>query len=76
MKSPFQYRWFCFVVSLMSAYFLYIDLTKDNKVNLLNLLWFIGSTYLFFFNKKEYKSNLVKEKNDIDELKILNTFKK
>ncbi len=77
MKSPFQYKWFCFVISLMSAYFIYIDLTKDNKVNFLNLLWFIGSTYLFFCHKSEkYNKNLIVKKNENNELKIQETFKK
>lgn len=81
MKSPFQYRWFCFITSIMSAYFIYMDLSKDHKVNLINLLWFIGTTYLFFSHDKSSttKKDLIlenKEEENSSELKIMKTFKK
>ena len=86
MKSPYESRIFCSLVSMACMWFLYTDFRDNNKINILNLIMFLCTTYLAF-NKRQKIHNLqknfnssVKKKLDIidedKELQLTKTFKK
>ncbi len=53
MKSPFENRWFCAFFSLICAWFLFTDYSDNEKINIVNLMFFICSTYLALVKKKD-----------------------
>lgn len=92
MKSPYESRFFCSVVSLACTWFIYTDFRDNHKINILNLIFFLCTTYLALHKKKtaenqtsfyNTKNNCSIEKqtdiNEFDEekeLQLSRTFKK
>lgn len=52
MKSPYENRLFCGVVSLACSWFIYTDFRDNHKINILNLIMFLCTTYLALYKKK------------------------
>lgn len=50
MKSPFENRWFCFIISGLTAYCLMTDWQDFHTINILNLVIFFLSTFLSLQN--------------------------
>lgn len=46
MKSPYKNRWFCAVFSVVLTYFLIEGWNTNHKINILNLMLFICTTFL------------------------------
>ena len=79
MKTPYEKRWFCILISVIFGYFIYIDFQTHHTFNFLNVLILGCSTFLSFCPEKKkeifYKPSLPKP-NAENDLKITNTFKK
>lgn len=66
MKTIFDNRLFCISMSLVCAWFIYQDFSQHSTINILNLLYFSGFTFLSFCKKstqKEYSILNNHEKN-------------
>lgn len=64
MKSPYESRLFCSFVSLACAWFIYTDFRDNHKINILNLIMFLCTTYLALDKKKiEINQTSLNEKN-------------
>lgn len=89
MKSIFENRLFCTIMSLACAWFMYQDLIEYSKINILNLIYLVGFTFLTFHKNKKvatttenhFTNTKTSEKKSLelnpeDELQLTNTFKK
>lgn len=57
MKSPFENRFFCSMISLLSAWCIFTDFKNHHGINIVNFLFFFCSTYLALHKKKKPESN-------------------
>lgn len=91
MKSPYESRLFCTLVSTMCVWFIYKDWTESHKLYFMNLIIFLCTTYLALHKKKttevsestciktedsSEKKTSLEEFNTHKELQLTQTFKK
>lgn len=91
MNSILYNRYFCGAMSMFCAWFMYQDLSASNKINILNLFYFICFTFLALYKKKqntkmnqeystpqlgEIKKDIISEITEEKELQLTKTFKK
>jgi len=67
MKNPYESRLFCGFVSVACAWFIYTDFRDNHKINILNLIMFLCTTYLALHKKKIkiQEDDLLKKKETI-----------
>ena len=70
MKSPYESRLFCSIISLAYAWFLFVDFRDNQKINFLNLIMFICTTYLALHKKKKSIEELKTEIKPVDKKEI------
>jgi len=73
MKTIFDNRLFCISMSLVCAWFMYQDFNQHSTINILNLLYFSGFTFLSFCKKstqKAYSTVDNHEKNSVGDKSI------
>lgn len=59
MKSPYENRYFCAIIALACAWFMFTDYRDNQKINIINLTMFICTSYLALHKKKEYTKKAV-----------------
>lgn len=67
MKSPYENRWFCAFIALSCAWFMFTDYRDNEKINIINLMFFICTTYLALSKKKDnlkLSTNFFNRKNN------------
>ena len=70
MKSPYESRLFCSIISLACAWFLFVDFRDNQKINFLNLIMFICTTYLALHKKKKSIEELKTEIKPVEKKEI------